>query len=134
MTGLGAGLAMGIILFPALSQTLWRDQQHRSSVASIRELLGLTLLGLLLGILVLTEQPELLYILGLVSAAGVLVVLTSINTTFLLILTRRDAQATRLRGAVLPLTIGLSLAIMEVALISVVRFSATGTMTGFPGI
>lgn len=134
MTGLGAGLAMGIILFPALSQTLWRNQQHRSSVASIRELLGLTLLGLLLGILVLTEQPELLYILGLVSAAGVLVVLTSINTTFLLILTRRDAQATRLRGAVLPLTIGLSLAIMEVALISVVRFSATGTMTGFPGI
>lgn len=134
LTGLGAGLAMGIILFPALSQTLWRDQQHRPAIASIRELLGLALLALLVGALVLTNQPEILYILGLVSAAGVLIVLTAINTTALLILTRRDARAKRLREALLPLAVGLSLAILEVALISYVRFSATGTMTGFPGI
>ena len=82
----------------------------------------------------LTEQATILYVLGLVSAAGVLLVLTAINTTALLIISRKDARATRLREVLVPLAIGLMLAIAQVALISIVRFSATGTMTGFPGI
>lgn len=134
MTGLGAGLAMGIILFPALSQTLWRDQQPRPAIGNIRELLGLVVIAAIVMFLVLSGQATILYVLGLVSAAGVLVVLTAINCTALLILFRRDARATNWRQALLPLTIGLTLAILQVALISFVRFSATGTMTGFPGM
>ncbi len=134
LTGLGAGLAMGIILFPALAQTLWRNQLHRPAIANMRELIGLTLLTVLLGVLVLTEQPIILYVLGLVSAAGVLMILTAVNTAAMLILSRRDARATRLREALLPLTFGLFLAILQVALISIIRFNITGTMTGFPGI
>jgi hypothetical protein len=83
---------------------------------------------------VLTEQPAILYVLGLVSAYGVLLVLTAINTTAMLILSRRDARAERWQQVVLPLTIGLVLAVIQVALISFVRYSATGTMTGFPGL
>lgn len=134
LTGMGAGLAMGIILFPALSQTLWRDQQPRPAIGTLRELLGMMLIGLLVVALVLLEQPTILYVLGLLSALGVLIVLTAINATVLLILTRRDARATNLRQAVAPLAIGLVLAIIQVALISFVRYSATGTMTGFPGL
>lgn len=134
LTGLGAGLTMGVILFPALSQTLWHDQQHRPAIGSLRELLGLVLIAVLVGALVLTGQSTILYVLGLVSAAGVLIVLTAINTTALLILSRKDARARRLREALLPLTIGLLLAVLQVAVISIIRFSATGTMTGFPGI
>jgi uncharacterized membrane protein len=134
LTGLGAGLAMGIILFPALAQTLWRDQQARPAVANLRELVGVTALALLVGALVLTERPTILYVMGLASAAGVLIVMTAINTTALLIFTRKDARAKRLRDALPALAIGLALAIIEVALISFIRFSATGTMTGFPGI
>jgi uncharacterized membrane protein len=134
LTGIGAGLAMGVILFPALAQTLWRDQLHRPAIASIRELLGLTLLALLVGALVLTEQPAILYVLSLVSAGGVLMVVTAINTTALLILSRRDARAGHLREALPALAIGLLLAILQVAIISFVRYSVTGTMNGFPGI
>lgn len=134
LTGLGAGLTMGAILFPALAQTLWRDQRRRPAVANIRELFGLTVLVLLVGALVLTEQPTILYVLALVSVAGVLIVLTAINTTALLILARKDARASALRQALLPLAAGLLLAVLQVALISFIRFSATGTMTGFPGL
>jgi uncharacterized membrane protein len=134
LTGLGAGLAMGVILFPALSQTLWRNQLHRPAVANLRELLGLVLLALLVAALVLSDQPTILYVLGLVSAAGVLIVLTAINTTAILILSRRDARATRIREALAPLAIGLLLAAIQVAVISILRFSATGMMAGFPGI
>ena len=52
----------------------------------------------------------------------------------MLILSHRDARAERWQQAILPLAIGLLLALMQIALISIVRFSATGTMTGFPGL
>ena len=134
LTGLGAGLAMGAILFPALSQTLWRDQQPRPAIRNMRELLGLVIIALIVAFLVLSEQPTILYVLGLVSASGVLVVLTAINCTALLILSRRDARATRWQQAIVPLTVGLLLAVAQVAVISFVRYSATGTMNGFPGL
>jgi hypothetical protein len=52
----------------------------------------------------------------------------------LLLATRRDARFTRLREAALPLLAGLLLAASEIAVISILRFNLTGTMTGFPGI
>jgi uncharacterized membrane protein len=134
LTGIGAGLTMGVILFPALAQTLWRDQLHQPAIANIRELLALTLVAMFVGAVILTEQQVILYVLALVSAGGVLMVLTAINTTAVLILSRRDARAIKWREALPPLAIGLLLAILQVAVISFIRYSVTGTMTGFPGI
>jgi hypothetical protein len=68
------------------------------------------------------------------SALGVVLVLTAINGTALLILTRRDAQATNWGQAIRPLTIGLILALTQIAVISFLRFTWTGTLTGLPGL
>lgn len=133
-TGMGAGLAMGIILFPALAQSLWRDQEVRPAIENFRELAGLMLLAGLAIVLVLSNQPTILYVLGMASALGVVLVLTAINGTALLILTRRDAQATNWGQAIRPLTIGLVLALTQIAIISFLRFTWTGTLTGLPGI
>lgn len=133
-TGMGAGLAMGIILFPALAQSLWRDQEVRPAIENFRELAGLMLLAGLAIVLVLSNQPTILYVLGMASALGVVLVLTAINGTALLILTRRDAQATNWGQAIRPLTIGLILALTQIAIISFLRFTWTGTLTGLPGI
>ena len=134
ITGSGAGLAMGIILFPAVAQTLWRYQVNKSPVATLRELFGLLFVLAVLIFLVLSEQPILLYFLGLVSAMGVVLVLTSINVTLLLIFSKRDAQATRIRQAILPVSIGLLLAFIEIGVISIIRYNLTGTLTGLPGL
>lgn len=134
LTGMGAGLAMGIILFPALAQSLWRDQVNRSAIENLRELAGLVLLAALAVALVLSNQSTILYVLGMASAAGVVLVLTAINGTALLILTRRDAQATNWQQAIVPLIIGLVLALTQIAVISFMRYSLTGTMTGLPGL
>jgi uncharacterized membrane protein len=133
-TGMGAGLAMGIILFPALAQSLWRDQEVRPAIENFRELAGLMLLAGLAIVLVLSNQPTILYVLGMASALGVVLVLTAINGTALLILTRRDAQATNWGQAIRPLTIGLILALTQIAVISFLRFTWTGTLTGLPGL
>jgi uncharacterized membrane protein len=134
ITGTGAGLAMGLILFPALSQTLWREQIQRPALGSVRELAGIIFLAGVLIAMVLSNQPTILYVLGLASAAGVIIALMSINGAAVLILTQRDARVGGWRQAILPLSVGLALAVLQIGVISFVRFSATGTMTGFPGI
>ncbi len=134
LTGTGAGLTMGIVLFPALAQTLWRVQEMRPSVSSLKELGGLVVLALLAVALVLSNQPTILFVLGLASAAGVVLVLTAINGTALLILTRRDARSDTWLQASLPLFIGFILALTQIAVISFIRYTLTGTMTGLPGL
>lgn len=134
LTGTGAGLTMGIILFPAVAQTLWRHQEPKAPVGSLRELAGLVILAFFAILLVLSNQPTILYVLGIFSAAGVVLVLTAINSTMLLILTKRDARATNLRQTFIPLGIGLMLGLIQIGAISFVRYSFTGTLTGFPGL
>jgi len=133
-TGLGTGLMMGVILFPALAQTLWYDQVARPSLTSFRELEGLLLLAGMTAVLVLSNQPTVLYVLALISGAAVILTLTALNSMVLLIILRRDAQARRWREAAVPLLIGLALAIIQISAISIFRYNWTGTMTGFPGV
>ncbi|MFZ0546874.1 MAG: DUF2085 domain-containing protein [Candidatus Promineifilaceae bacterium] len=134
LTGMGTGLAMGVFIFPALAQTLWRDFKWQPALSGFRELFWLVVLALIVVLLVLSNQPILLYVLGVISAVGVVGILTIINTMVLLLATRRDARSTAWRQAAVPLMIGLLLAVTEIAAVSYFRFSLTGTMTGFPGI
>jgi uncharacterized membrane protein len=134
LTGMGTGLAMGVFIAPALAQTLWRDYKWRAAIAGFRELFWLIALALIVVLLVLSNQPLLLYVLGITSALGVVAILTVINTMVLLLVTRRDARSIHWREAAVPLMIGLVLAIIEIAVVSFLRYNLTGTMTGFPGL
>lgn len=134
VTGMGTGLAMGIIVFPALAQTLWRDQELRPSVSSLRELAAILLVALLVVALVLIGQPTLMFVLGLVSALGVLLILMSINAMVVLILLKKDARFSSWHQALFPLAVGLILALLQLTAIGVIRYTVTGTLTGFPGI
>ena len=134
VTGAGAGLTMGLLTFPALAQTLWRRQEWQAVISSGRELAGLVALAGLLVLLVLSNQPPLLYVLGIASAAGVLLILTALNAILLLIVLRQDGQASRWQQAITPLAAGLTLALLEIGAVGVVRFQLTGTLTGFPGL
>lgn len=134
VTGMGAGLAVGNMVFPGLAQTLWREQEAKAAMGSLRELAALLLLAIVAIALVLSNQPAILYVLGLISAAGVLLVLTAINSMTLLIALKRDARASGWRQAAVPLLVGLGLAIVEIIVIDFARYSLTGTMAGIPGI
>ena len=84
--------------------------------------------------LVLSNQPLLLYVLGIASAAGVVLILSVINAMFFLIILRRDAQLQRWSQAVAPLSVGLGVTIAQIVVVSVLRFELTGTLTGIPGL
>ena len=134
LTGLGTGLAMGAFVFPALAQTLWHEQVWQASLGTWRELFDLVVVAAAAALLIFSNQPIILYVLGLASAIGLVVTVTALNTMILLIVTRRDARMKTWRQALLPLGMGLALAIVQISLIAFARFQLTGTWTGFPGL
>ena len=133
-TGMGTGVAMGLILLPALAQSLWRRPQYQPIIDSGRELVALLILALVTILLLLSNQSTLLYVLAVMSVAGLLFIVTALNTVILLVLFRRDGRATTWRQTLLPLLLGFLIALVELSVISSLRFNLTGTMTGFPGL
>ncbi len=131
LTGLGTGLAMGSILLPALAQTLWRQYTPLPMLASWGDLRALLLLAGAALLLALSNQPVVLYVLALVSTAGVLLALGAINAVLGLILLRQDGRAERWQETAVPLALSLLLAIVELSAIGLVRYQLTGTMAGF---
>lgn len=134
LTGMGTGLAMGLLIFPSLAQTLWRRQDASPVVANWREFGALLLLAVALVVALLSNQGIILYLMALASAAGVLIILAAIQTILLLMIIKRDGQATGWIQSAVPLSIGLLLTIVEIAAVSILRFGLTGTLTGFPGL
>ncbi len=131
VTGTFNGMAMAALVFPVLNQTLWKNWENRPVLSGFRDLGALVVLGVIVIGLVLTENPAILYPLALLSALGVVVLLTMLDTTFLLILTRRDGRVERWTGALLPLVGGFTLAILQIGLIDAARFAVFRTWGGF---
>ena len=122
------------MLLPALAQSLWRRPQYQPIIESGRELVALLILAFVAVLLLLSNQSTLLYVLAIMSVAGLLFIVTALNTVILLVLFRRDGRATTWRQTLLPLSLGLLIALVELSVISLLRFNLTGTMTGFPGL
>lgn len=134
LTGMGTGLAMGLIVLPALAQTVWRTPRFLPVLANGRELIDLLALAALLILLVLSNQPVLLYVMAIMSTLGLLLLVAALNTVVLLLLLRRDGRAATWKGTAVPLLGGLALAVLELSVIGYARFALTGTMTGIPGL
>jgi uncharacterized membrane protein len=134
VTGMGAGLAMGILVFPALAQTLWQDQEYKPILNNFAELMLLLCVAFITILLVLSNDPTILYVLAFVSAGGVLLILTAINVVMLLTLLKRDGRAVKLRDTAVPLSIAFIIAIAQVSFVTLIRLNLIGTTTGFPGL
>ena len=93
LRGMGAGLALGTLAGTAVAQTLWRQPYWRPAIGNLVELGGLLLLATVTVLLVLSNQPDLLYVLALASGAGILLTLGAINTVIMVIVLRREAES-----------------------------------------
>lgn len=131
-TGSGMGLAIAVMLFPAFNQSIWADYDDNKSALNWKTFGLLVALTVILDLLVLTDSPIVLYPLALVSALGVWILLTMVYTIVWVMLMRQDNQFTSLKQLWLPLLAGLTIAILQTAVIDVVRFIFTGTWGAFP--
>ncbi|HBG74023.1 MAG: hypothetical protein A2X25_08505 [Chloroflexi bacterium GWB2_49_20] len=132
LTGSGMGLVISAAMFPAFNQTVWRVQDPKPALTGIKSLSLLLAITLLFDLLVLTENAFVLYPLALISAAGVLVLLTMIYGILWLILFRQENMFDWLSQIWQALLAGLTIGILQIALIDALRFWLTGTWGGFP--
>ncbi|HNB52538.1 MAG TPA: DUF2085 domain-containing protein [Anaerolineales bacterium] len=131
LTGVAFGIVMSAAIYPAFSQTMWEDWPERAALPGLRQLFIVFLLGLGIALLVLTENPFILYPLALISAAGVLVILSMVYGMLWLIVLKAENQYTRLWQLITPLTGGFAMALLQIALLDWGRFILTGTWEGF---
>ena len=130
-TGTLHGLALSALLYPVLNYSLWGDAVEEPSVRNFKELGIMVATGGAIIVLVLLKLPFLLYPLAILSTLGVLMMLGTINTMIALILTRREGLALTWQQAVLPVTIGLALAFLEIGGMDTVRAIVTRAL-GLP--
>jgi len=130
LTGTGIGLALATLITPAFNQVAWSDWRDEPVLKSWTELGLLFLLaGSIIG-LVLSGNPLVLYPLALLSGAGVLALLTSAYALITIPFLRR-LSSERWGELALPLFAALALALVQIGLIDLLRFAATGTWDGF---
>lgn len=132
LTGSGMGLGMAVMLFPAFNQTVWADGEEKPAIS------GWKVFGLLLGcqvildLLVLTESQIVLYPLAMLSALGVWLLLTIVYSMVWVMIMGLDNQFKKLRQYWLPILAGLTIAMIQTAVIDALRFWLTGTWGAFP--
>ncbi len=131
LSGTGMGIAIAAALYPALNQTVWKAYLPEAALSSLRGLAGLLLLGIGVDALVLSDNPLILYPLALLSAGGVLVVLTLAYTMLVIMFLGHENRYLHWDSLTLPMTGGFGLALAQIALLDLVRYLITHTWDGF---
>lgn len=131
ITGTGFGFVLAVAVFMAFNQTVWSQWSPVPVLKNFRHLGTLMLLGLGVVYLITTGNPLILYPLTLVSAFGVLAILSILHSMLLLILLKMENRFTSIKQLLLPLTMGFAIAITQIVMIDLARYWLTGTWEGF---
>ncbi|MGW8251232.1 MAG: DUF2085 domain-containing protein, partial [Anaerolineales bacterium] len=131
LTGTGMGIVISVALFPGFNQTVWKYADSRAALGSLKVFSLLIGLGLLLDLLVLSGNPLILYPLALVSAAGVLVLLTMVYSMVWVLILHTENRYIHISQMFLPMIGGFGFALLQIILLDLGRYLLTGTWDGF---
>jgi uncharacterized membrane protein len=130
-TGSGMGIALASILYPAFNQSAWKES-NADRALDWKKLVILVGIVFLIDLVVLTEQPIVLYPIALLSVLGVLALLITVFSMVWLLIMRQENEFTSLTQMWMPFLAGTTLAFLMIAAIDLFRFQLTGTWGGFP--
>lgn len=126
-TGLLCGVAFAGILLPIANYSLWREDDARPIIANWKQFLGALVVLAVLFAMNESESGIFLYPLSILTSASVIILLAMINFTFVLSFFRRWASAVTWRDALNPFAMGALLAILELGVLSALRYAMLGT-------
>lgn len=132
LTGTGMGLVIAVVLFAAFNQTLWADWDPKPALKSWRNFGILFVLALIIDLLVLYGTNIVLFIMAILSALTVPLLLSMIYGLFAVMALRKDNAYVVIKKAWLPLTAGFTIAMLQIVIFDLLRFTLTGTWGGFP--
>ncbi len=96
------GLALGTLVWPVTAMTVWKEPRSAPVLTGWGEYGALLAAGGIESALILLGWPPTLYLLALLSLAGVLAILLTVNTLIVVVLLRREGRAHTLRDLALP--------------------------------
>ncbi len=131
VTGIFCGFAVISIVFPVFNSVVWTEPQDARGIRSLRELAGMCAVLAFVVLLVLSERPTFLLILGLVSIFGVVAMLTMIGTVLFVSVLKLENHARNWRNLIVPVLAGLTLTFIGIGGIDALRLFLTGTWAGF---
>jgi uncharacterized membrane protein len=121
LTGLGAGLAVGLMAVPVVASMVWSDATDEAAIQDPVELVGGVALIGLLGALILVGAGVLLWPIALAMLAGVVVAFGTANLYVIVLATRRVGQALTLADLRGGLIGSLGLSLLELGGLSALR-------------
>ncbi len=130
-SGLGAGIVISGILYPLLGQSVWRDVSLKPAFKDLKAWGIFFGGGLLVGLLILSGNPLILYPLILLSAAGLTFILSLLYTMIWIILMKKDNSFSSWQELGWWWMAGIATALVQIAAIDFVRYQLTGTWSGF---
>jgi len=121
LTGLGAGLGLGLMAVPVVAGVVWARPSDEASIEDPLELLGGLVLVGLLGALVLVGVGVLLWPIALAMLAGVIVAFGVANLYIILLATGRAHQALSLADTRGGLISSFGLTLLELGALAALR-------------
>jgi hypothetical protein len=131
LTGTGMGLVIAAALYPSFNQAIWKTPSPNRPLRNLRHLGVLLGLAFLLDLVVLTENPIVLYPFALISAVGVILILTLVYTMVWVVFLGTEHQYQRWSELLTPALGGFGFAILQIAILDFGRYWLTGTWGGF---
>lgn len=131
LTGTGIGLVIASLIYPAFVGSIIVSPDARPAIGGTKAIFGMIVLGIVADVLILMGSPYVLYIAALLSAAGVVVLLSMAYSVVILRFFGKENTYHRLLQVSLPVVCGFLLAISQIALFDMVRMLITGTWGGF---
>jgi uncharacterized membrane protein len=131
ITGSGMGFSIGVVLFIAFNRTMWSKSDKSPVIADLKQFgLGMFLL-MILDLLILTEDPLILYPLSIVSALSVVLLLSMIYSLIITMIFHLENRISNISQLIFPMGAGFFLAILQLAILDALRYLITGTWEGF---
>ena len=129
-TGTGMGLVIGMVLYPAFWGSILTDPDPQPAINDLKILFGIVGLGIFVDTLILTEAKFVLFPAALVSAGGVVLLLSMVYTILWIRVLQKENQFTRLSQITRYAVVGFMMTITQIALFDLFRFIITGNWNG----
>jgi uncharacterized membrane protein len=130
-TGLGMGLVISALLYPLAGQTVWKKYSLAPAIKGLREWIIFTGGAVVLGLLILTGNPLVLYPIILLSTAGLLFLLMVLYGVIWLLIMKKENSVDNWRGLSWWGLAGLISALVQIMAVDAIRYLLTGTWSGF---
>jgi uncharacterized membrane protein len=131
VTGTGLGIGLSVMLYPAFSEVIWKQRDARPVLEGFRDFSILLVMGAVVDLFVLSENPLILYPLALISAGGILMLLTMVYTMVVVMVFKSENTYENTSQLVVPFIAGFIIALTQIAVLDFLRFLMTGTWDGF---